>query len=134
MASAIRRRRSAPDAAAEGLADCCGAVRASGVMNKHPSAHHERRHARETSAEGASTWAAQPATGEWSTATNWDPADVPTSTAAFGASSRTGIVFSANSSATVGDIVFAAGAPSYTFTFSSPAPDTPALTITGSGL
>jgi hypothetical protein len=59
---------------------------------------------------------------------------VPTDTANFGRSSKTAIVFDANSRASVNSIVFVAGAPSYTFTFSAPAPNAPALTIAGTGI
>ena len=81
-----------------------------------------------------STWSTQPATSEWDTATNWDPAAVPTDTASFTTSSQTAITFSPTSNATVNNIEFAADAPAYTFTFDSPSPDTPTLTITGQGI
>ena len=81
-----------------------------------------------------STWSTQPATGEWNTATNWEPAAVPTDTATFTTSSQTAITFSSTSDATVNNIEFAAGAPTYTFTFDTPYPDTPTLTIAGQGI
>lgn len=59
---------------------------------------------------------------------------MPTNTASFGTSSQTGIAFEASNSATVDSIAFGAGAPSYTFTFNSPAPNAPALTIAGEGV
>ncbi len=77
-----------------------------------------------------STWSAQPATGEWNTATNWNPAAVPTNTATFATSFQTAITFSPSSAATVNNIEFAADAPPYVFTFGSSA-TTPALTIAG---
>ncbi len=83
---------------------------------------------------GDSTWATQPASGDWNTAANWNPANVPTDTATLGASSNTAISFAPKSSATVNAIAFAAGAPSYTFTFNAPAPHGPALTIAGEGV
>lgn len=87
-----------------------------------------------SAAAGHSTWGVQPATNDWNTATNWSPAAVPTDTANFGGSSKTAIVFDANSRASVNGIVFVAGAPSYTFTFTAPAPHAPALTIAGTGI
>lgn len=80
------------------------------------------------------TWAAQPPSGDWNSAANWTPADVPTDTATFGPSSQATIGFGPDTSATVADITFAPGAPSYTFVFEAPAPDTPALTIAGDGI
>ncbi len=80
-----------------------------------------------------STWSAQPATGEWNTATNWDPTDVPADTASFAKSSQTAITFSPSSAATVNNIEFADSAPSYTFMFGT-SPTTPALTIAGQGI
>jgi hypothetical protein len=85
-------------------------------------------------AAGDCMWGTQPASGDWNTATNWNPASVPTSTATFGASSRTGIVFSSSSNATVESIAFTADAPPYTFTFTTPDAAVPALTITGAGV
>lgn len=93
-------------------------------MKPHPSA----------SSGGDATWAAQPATGDWNTAANWTPAAVPKGTATFGTSSQSGITFQAGSSATVDAIVFASGAAGYTFTFNAPAPNAPALTISGAGV
>ena len=94
-------------------------------MNNRPSAF---------AAAGDSTWGRQPASGDWNTATNWNPANVPTSTATFGASSQTGIVFPSSSNATVESIAFTADAPPYTFTFATPDAAVPALTITGAGV
>jgi hypothetical protein len=87
-----------------------------------------------SAAGGNSTWGAQPGSGDWNTAANWNPAAVPTGTATFGASSQTGIGFAPNSSATVQNIAFAAGAPVYSFKFNAPAPNAPALTVAGQGL
>ncbi|HEY5220242.1 MAG TPA: hypothetical protein VIJ16_10565, partial [Gemmatimonadaceae bacterium] len=91
-------------------------------------------HATKSAAEGVSTWSTDPATGKWNTATNWTPADVPTGTGDFGASSRTAISFSSKGGATVDAIVFSVGAPSFKFTFDAPAPTAPALTIRGRGI
>ena len=41
------------------------------------------------------TWLATPASGDYNTATNWNPTTVPTGTAFFGTSSTTALTFSA---------------------------------------
>ncbi len=81
-----------------------------------------------------SKWKTKPATGEWSTANNWDPADVPTDTATFATSSQAAITFSPTSEVTVNSIEFSAGAPAYTFMFSAPSPGKPTLEIEGHGI
>ncbi|MGH7581646.1 MAG: hypothetical protein ACREL5_00300 [Gemmatimonadales bacterium] len=81
-----------------------------------------------------STWAAQPASGDWNTAANWSGGSVPTGSASFGASSQTAIVFSDPSGPSVGNLAFTAGAPSYTFTFTATSPALPTLAITGTGV
>ncbi|MEO7103180.1 MAG: hypothetical protein ABI311_07290 [Gemmatimonadaceae bacterium] len=83
---------------------------------------------------GSSAWAAQAESSHWTTAANWDPATVPTNTARFGNSTRTAVGFVASVGATVESIEFTDGAPSYTITFTEPAPNTPALTISGAGV
>ena len=80
------------------------------------------------------TWDSQPPTGEWNQATNWRGDRVATDTATFGPTSRTAIDFSSKQFATVERIVFSADAPPYTFAFRAPAPNAPALTITGQGV
>lgn len=80
------------------------------------------------------TWASRPTTGEWQDANNWQPAEVPSDTASFGESDRTGIQILPSVNATVNAIEFTAAAPSYTFTFTAPAPNAPALTIAGAGV
>ena len=42
------------------------------------------------------TWLASPATPDFNTGTNWDTGLVPTNTATFDASNRSGLTFSAN--------------------------------------
>lgn len=79
-----------------------------------------------------STWNNHPATGEWNTATNWTPSEVPNSTATFATSSQTAISFLATGEATVANIEFTDSASAYTFTFGPSA--TPPLTITGEGI
>ncbi len=83
---------------------------------------------------GSATWNTQPATGQWNTATNWTPATVPTNMATFSTSSLSTISFDPNGNATVDNIAFVGGAPAYTLTFSAPAPNAPALTISGDGV
>lgn len=80
------------------------------------------------------TWNAQAASGDWNTASNWTPAEVPMDKAAFAASSQTMIGFSQAAGTAVGSIEFAAGAPAYTFTFGADSPASPTLAITGAGV
>jgi len=74
------------------------------------------------------TWQLNPATNDFNTATNWTPATVPAGTATFGASSVTGLTFSA--ATTVGGLTFNAGAPGYVFVV----PSFNSLTLNGSGI
>jgi autotransporter-associated beta strand protein len=76
-------------------------------------------------AAGDGTWLAAPATGDFNTATNWNPAAVPTNTAIFNASSITALSFSADT--TVSALSFA-GSANYTFT------NAHNLTINGAGM
>ncbi len=79
-----------------------------------------------------STWNTQAASGDWDTAANWSPAEIPSDTACFAASNQTAITFSAPDVVSVNTIEFAEDAPAYTFTFG---PSTvPALTIAGQGI
>lgn len=80
------------------------------------------------------TWNAQPANGDWNTASNWTPSEVPTDQAGFAGSSQTMITFSQAAGTSVGSIAFAAGAPAYTFTFSANSPASPTLEISGAGV
>ncbi|OMH37944.1 hypothetical protein [Motiliproteus sp. MSK22-1] len=79
-----------------------------------------------------SNWNTQPATGEWNTATNWTPPEVPSGKATFTRSSQTSISFSATAEATVANIEFAEDASAYTFVFGPS--NTPSLTISGEGV
>src|SRR5882762_8180321 len=66
---------------------------------------------------GSATWGANPATGDWNTATNWTPSTVPNSprdTATFGTSSMTEIVLS--SPVTLKAIVFGPSANAFSLT------------------
>jgi outer membrane autotransporter protein len=60
------------------------------------------------------TWNANPGSPNFNTTANWTPAQVPTGTATFGASTVTSLTFSANTN--VNTMSFAAGAPAYAFT------------------
>jgi hypothetical protein len=59
------------------------------------------------------TWLVNPGSGDWNTSTNWTPQTVPTATASFGSSNTTSITFS--STAVIGEMLFTAGAPAYSF-------------------
>src|SRR6266480_2840274 len=64
---------------------------------------------------GSATWKASPATGDWNTATNWNPATVPNGTgdtATFASSNITGV--SLSQSTAVDGVVFNAGASAFT--------------------
>ncbi len=78
------------------------------------------------------TWGTSPGTSDWNTNTNWTPQTVPSGTATFGSSNTTSITFSANGgTGSIGEILFNAGAPAYSFSFSGAFQ---ALTITGVGI
>lgn len=74
------------------------------------------------------TWNAVPGTGNFNTATNWTPAQVPTGTAFFDTSTITSLTFSANT--TIGGWTFNPGASNYTFT----TPTNRTLTFNGAGI
>jgi fibronectin-binding autotransporter adhesin len=80
---------------------------------------------RSTQAQDA-TWLLNPATHNFNTATNWNPATVPTSTAFFGLSAKPTLEFSANT--TIGGWTFNAGASAYSFN------NNHALTFNGAGI
>ncbi|HEY3032913.1 MAG TPA: hypothetical protein VGJ68_22445, partial [Bradyrhizobium sp.] len=61
------------------------------------------------------TWLAAPATNNFNTATNWNPATVPTGTAFFDTSNTTSLTFS-NAFTVVGGWTFNPGASAYSFT------------------
>jgi autotransporter-associated beta strand protein len=62
------------------------------------------------------TWLLNPGSGTFNTATNWNPAVVPTNTAIFGASNTTSILFLPFTTTSIGTLQFDRGAPAYTFT------------------
>ena len=72
------------------------------------------------------TWLLNPASGNFNTAANWNPATVPTGTAFFGTSNSTALTFSATT--TVGGWTFNAGASAYTFANNQP------LNFNGAGI
>ncbi len=73
------------------------------------------------------TWGTSPVSSDWNTNTNWIPATVPSGTATFGSSSTTSITFSATNTS-VGEMLFNAGAPAYSFNITNQ------LFITGTGI
>lgn len=66
---------------------------------------------------GQETWLANPGSGDFNTASNWDPASVPSGIAIFGNSSITTLTFSG--SRNVDAFQFDPGAPAYTFNLTS---------------
>lgn len=60
------------------------------------------------------TWLANPGSGDFNTAANWNPAVVPGGTASFGASNTTALTLSTN--VNIYGFTFLPGAPAYTFT------------------
>jgi outer membrane autotransporter protein len=74
------------------------------------------------------TWLSSPGSGNWNTASNWQPTIVPIQTAIFGTSNITALTFSNNTS--VGTLQFNTGAPAYTFDLSGGI----GLTITKTGI
>lgn len=80
------------------------------------------------------TWSSNPATTAWNTAANWSPPTLPTGTAIFGVSSKTGITFVQGSNASIDRLQFAAGASAFTLAFTDTSPATPTLSITGAGV
>ncbi|WP_164935719.1 autotransporter outer membrane beta-barrel domain-containing protein [Bradyrhizobium guangzhouense] len=74
------------------------------------------------------SWLANPGSAEWTTATNWTPAAVPTGTAIFGPSSISSLTVAGDSS--IGTLQFNAGAPAYSVLLGAGV----SLTITGSGI
>jgi hypothetical protein len=79
-----------------------------------------------------STWNMQATTSEWNNSSNWKPSKIPSEEASFTSSSQTTISFSQTEGASVEEIAFIEDAAAYTFIF-DPC-ETPALTITGSGV
>ena len=78
------------------------------------------------------TWLLNPGSGAFNTATNWNPAVVPTNTAIFGASNTTSILFLPFTVTSIGTLQFNPGAPAYSFTTSEPL--FTSISITGAGI
>jgi len=78
------------------------------------------------------TWLLNPGSGSFNTATNWNPAVVPTNTAIFGASNTTSILFEPFTTTSIGTLQFNPGAPAYIFSTSSPL--STSISITGTGI
>jgi fibronectin-binding autotransporter adhesin len=75
------------------------------------------------------TWDTSPGSSDWNTGSNWSSGTVPTGTATFGSSNTTAITFSKGIT-TVGEMLFNAGAPAYSFT----TPIAFQIVITGVGI
>jgi autotransporter-associated beta strand protein len=73
------------------------------------------------------TWLANPGTGDFNTAANWNPASVPTGTAFFATPNTTNLSFSVPTT-TIGGWTFNSGASAYTFSNSK------GLVFTGAGI
>lgn len=113
----------------------CKSSAAPGPKRKSTHAVGPKRKSTATAVD--STWSTSPLSGEWNNPANWTPATIPTDTAQFGPSTQVTISLAAQPSvgqSVVNEIVFAAGAPAYTFQFNFPAPTAPALTIAGQGV
>jgi hypothetical protein len=78
------------------------------------------------------TWLLNPGSGSFNTATNWNPAVVPTNTAIFGASNTTSILFQPFTTTSIGTLQFNPDSPAYIFA-TSPSLFT-SISITGAGI
>jgi autotransporter-associated beta strand protein len=78
------------------------------------------------------TWLLNPGSGAFNTATNWNPAVVPTNTAIFGASNTTSITFQPFTTTSIGTLQFNPGAPAYSF--STPPALSTSISIIGTGI
>jgi autotransporter-associated beta strand protein len=78
------------------------------------------------------TWLLNPGSNTFNTATNWNPAVVPTNTAFFGASNTTSIAFQPFTTTSIGTLQFNPDAPSYIFA-TIPSVFT-SINITGAGI
>ena len=77
------------------------------------------------------TWLLNPGSGSFNTATNWNPAVVPTNTAIFDASNTTFILFQPFTTTSVATLQFNSGAPAYSFATSEGL--FTSISITGAG-
>jgi autotransporter-associated beta strand protein len=78
------------------------------------------------------TWLLNPGSSTFNTATNWNPAVVPTNTAIFGASNTTSILFQSFTTTSIGTLQFNADAPAYIF--ATPPSLFTSISITGAGV
>jgi len=78
------------------------------------------------------TWLLNPGSGSFNTATNWNPAVVPTNTAIFDASNTTFILFQPFTTTSVATLQFNSGAPAYSFATSEGL--FTSISITGAGI
>src|SRR5215469_11162063 len=78
------------------------------------------------------TWLLNPGSGSFNTATNWNPAAVPTNTAIFGASNTTSILFQPFATTSIATLQFNSDAPAYIFATSAPL--FTSISITGAGI
>jgi len=78
------------------------------------------------------TWRLNPGSGSFNTATNWNPAVVPTNTAIFDASNTTFILFQPFTTTSVATLQFNSGAPAYSFATSEGL--FTSISITGAGI
>jgi autotransporter-associated beta strand protein len=81
------------------------------------------------------TWLLHPGSNDFNTATNWNPATVPSGTAFFDTSSTTSLSFSPGTTTQMGGWTFNAGASSYSFTIPPFTPPTfTSVVFTGAGI
>src|SRR5215813_11292050 len=78
------------------------------------------------------TWLLNPSSGSFNTATNWNPAVVPTNTAIFGASNTTSISFQPFTTTSIGTLQFNPDAPAYIF--ATPPNLFTSISVTGAGI
>jgi autotransporter-associated beta strand protein len=78
------------------------------------------------------TWLLNPGSGSFNTASNWNPAVVPTNTAFFGASNTTSILFDPFITTSIATLQFNPGAPAYTFATFPPL--FTSISISGAGI
>ena len=78
------------------------------------------------------TWLLNPGSGSFNTATNWNPAVVPTNTAIFDASNTTFILFQPFTTTSVATLQFNSGAPAYSLATSEGL--FTSISITGAGI
>src|SRR5215472_14654764 len=78
------------------------------------------------------TWLLNPGSGSFNTASNWNPAVVPTNTAFFGASNTTSISFQPFTTTSIGTLQFNPDAPAYIF--ATPPNLFTSISVTGAGI